>query len=309
MSEAAESVVEAPEATADVEISSEEVSYDNVLPDDLPEFNIYSEEESEDSQVEAAEETPQVKEKSESENTWSARVKKDRQLRSREIAHKKREQHLSAREQKIAGMENLRQSLLDDPNAFLKSQGIDPLDFYADWTNRIASGKNEASPRMRLDSTEKELRELKNELARRDQYNAESHAAQQQQQIINQYYGEINSFRETATDYPLTQEQCSTEDIAEGIGAYYKQTGIELGFDEAFTKIEEGLRAKEDEIFSNPAIIAKFKKFHGLDASKKMGRRTQTTLSNKLGTPVTKAPADEMSDEEIYDYWKGKLFT
>ena len=309
MSEAAESVVEAPEATADVEVSSEEVSYDNVLPDDLPEFNIYSEEESEDSQVETAEEAPQVKEKSDSENTWSARVKKDRQLRSREIAHKKREQELSAREQKITEMEDLRQSLLDDPNAFLKSQGIDPLDFYADWTNRIASGKNEPSPRMRLDSTEKELQDLKAELAKRDQQNRAQLEQQEQNKVIQQYYGEIDAFRNSAENYPLTKEQCSTEDIAQGIGAYYRETGIELSFDEAFTKIEEGLMAKEDEIFNNPAIIAKYKKFHGLDASKKMGRRTQTTLSNKLGTPVTKAPADEMSDEEIYDYWKGKLFT
>tara|TARA_R110002051_G_scaffold66927_3_gene121265 strand:- start:625 stop:1551 length:927 start_codon:yes stop_codon:yes gene_type:complete len=308
MSEAAETAVEASEATADVEVSSEDVSYDNVLPDDLPEFNIYAEEESEDSQVETAEE-PQVKEKSESENTWSARVKKDRQLRSREIAHKKREHELATREQKITEVENLRQSLLDDPHAFLKSQGIDPLDFYADWTNRIASGRNEASPKMRLDSTEKELQTLKAELAKRDQQNRTQQEQQEQNQVIQQYYGEIDTFRGSAENYPLTKEQCSTQDIAEGIGAYYRETGIELSFDEAFTKIEDGLKAKEDEIFNNPAIIAKFKKFHGLDASKKMGRRTQTTLSNKLGTPVTKTPPEEMTDDEIHDYWKGKLFT
>ena len=245
MSEAAESVVEAPaapEATADVEVSSEEVSYDNVLPDNLPDFNIYSEEESEDSQVETAEETPQVKEKSDSGNTWSARVKKDRQLRSREIAHKRREQELVAREQKITEMENLRQSLLDDPNAFLKSQGIDPLDFYADWTNRIASGKNEPSPRMRLDSTEKELQALKAELAKRDEQSRAQFEQQEQNKVIQQYYSEIDAFRESAENYPLTKEQCSTEDIAQGIGAYYRETGIELSFDEAFTKIEEGLR-------------------------------------------------------------------
>ena len=307
MSDAAQETVveEAPVGEASEEVSQEDLA--GLIPDqELPDFSIYSEEaESEESQIG----TEEVKTEEKSDASWSARVKKDRQLRQKDIAYKRKVQELAAREQRVQHLENAREHLMQDPNAFLKSQGIEPLDFYADWTNRIATGKNEASPRMRLDSTEKELRELKTELARRDQHNAESHALQEQQQVVNQYYGEIDSFRETATDYPLTQEQCSTEDIAEGIGAYYKETGIELGFDEAFTKIEDGLRAKEAEVFNNPAIVAKFKEFHGIDASKRMGRRSRTTLSNNLGTQPTKTPADEMSEEEIYDFWKGKLFT
>jgi len=307
MSDAAQETVveEALVGEASEEVSQEDLA--GLVPDqELPDFSIYSEEaEPEESQIG----TEEVKTEEKSDASWSARVKKDRQLRQKDIAYKRKVQELTAREQRVQHLENAREHLMQDPNAFLKSQGIEPLDFYADWTNRIATGKNEASPRMRLDSTEKELRELKTELARRDQHNAESHAAQQQQQVVSQYYGEIDSFRETATDYPLTQEQCSTEDIAEGIGAYYKETGIELGFDEAFTKIEDGLRAKEAEVFNNPAIVAKFKEFHGIDASKRMGRRSRTTLSNNLETQPTKTPADEMSEEEIYDFWKGKLFT
>ena len=307
MSDAAQETVveEALVGEASEEVSQEDLA--GLVPDqELPDFSIYSEEaEPEESQIG----TEEVKTEEKSDASWSARVKKDRQLRQKDIAYKRKVQELTAREQRVQHLENAREHLMQDPNAFLKSQGIEPLDFYADWTNRIATGKNEASPRMRLDSTEKELRELKTELARRDQHNAESHAAQQQQQVVSQYYGEIDSFRETATDYPLTQEQCSTEDIAEGIGAYYKETGIELGFDEAFTKVEDGLRAKEAEVFNNPAIVAKFKEFHGIDASKRMGRRSRTTLSNNLETQPTKTPADEMSEEEIYDFWKGKLFT
>jgi len=72
--------------------------------------------------------------------------------------------------------------------------------------------------------------------------------------------------------------------------------------------IEDGLVEKENTIFNDPSIIAKFKRYHGLDASNK-GRRSQVTLSNTLQTQPTKTPVEDMSDDEIHEFWKGKLFT
>ena len=111
----------------------------------------------------------------------------------------------------------------------------------------------------------------------------------------------------TTENFPLVKAQCSAQDVAEGIAAYYKQTGVELQFDEAFKMIEDGLRKREDEVFNNPEIIARFKSFHGLDASKK-GKRSQLTLSSNLSAQPTKVAPEEMSDDEIIDYWKGKIY-
>ena len=281
---------------------------------EMPNFNIYSAEEPEQEEAVEAKEEPAGEEAKEepkkADASWSSKIKKDRDQNKREIELKKREQEIANRESRIVGAEELRGRFIKDPEGFLKEQGIDPIDFYADWTNRLARGTNEVGSDLRLSENERELKELKEELKRRDNQRLREHADRQQEQEIQKFYSKIEDYMGStdAEKYPLTTEQCTAQDIAQGIGAYYQQTGIELSFDEAFQKVEEGLRSKEDEIFNDPKVIAKFKKLHGLDASVKKGKRSHLTLSNSLEAQPTKTPTEDMTDEEIHDYWKGKLF-
>ena len=299
MSEAAESQ-EAPAA--------EDLA--GLTPDaELPDFNIYSEE-SEESQVETAESQPEVEVKDKKpDDGWSARVKKDRAQRKKEIDLKKREHQLSQKETTVLNEKHLRDAFMANPEKFLEAQGVDPLEFFADWTHRISTGINDPSENTRMSNTERQVKELREELSKRDQQRLQNATAKQQQEAIDGYYSQIDDFVKSTDSYPLTKEQCTSQDIAQGVAAYYQKTGVELGFDEACKMIEDGLSEKETNIFNDPAIIAKFKKYHGLDASNKKGKRSHLTLSNNLQTQPTKTPAEDMSDDEIHEFWKGKLFT
>jgi len=276
---------------------------------ELPNFNLFGDDIEEpvtpkEKSGESGEEEKEEKE----EATWSAKVKKDRQQRKKEIEIKRREQEIAVKEANLTSSDELRASFLKDPEGFLEKQGIDPMEFFSDWTNRISTGVNEPSDGTRLSQTERQVQELKEELQRRDQETAQRSNAAEQQVAIKEYYSKIDKFMKSTDDYPLAKEQCSAEDIGQGIAAYHQKTGIELSFSEAAKMIEDGLIEKESSIFNDPAIIAKFEKYHGLDASNK-GRRSQVTLSNTLQTQPTKTPAEDMSDDEIHEFWKGKLFT
>ncbi len=305
MSEAAEATVEATEAESPVESQA----FDSE-PEDMPNFNIYSDE----AEVEAvAEENApdQERPKDAKKEAWSAKIKKDRAQRKREIELKRREQEISAKEQAILSQDELRKQFINDPEKFLQDQGIDPIDFYSDWTTRLATGSNKPGEDLRISETERELKALREELKKRDQARAQERIEEKRQVQIDKFYSEIEGYMGTtdASNYPLTVEQCSAQDIAQGIAAYYQQTGVELSFKEAFEKVESGLREKENNIFNDPAVIAKFKKYHNLDASNNRGRRSQVTLSSNLQTQPTKTPAEDMTDDEIHEFWKGKLFT
>ncbi len=281
-----------------------------VEPDpELPNFNLFEEDGEEAAPVEAKEE-PSGEEVKRDES-WSSKIKKDRDQRKKEIELKKREELISEQESQFSSNDELRKSFLANPEAFLEAQGIDPIDFYADWTNRLAGGSTEMGSDLRISETERELASLKEELKQRDGQQLRRQAEARQQDEINKYHVKIDTFMrsEDAGKFPLTVSQCSPEDIAQGIGAYYQETGVELSFDEAFEKVENGLMKREKDIFNDPDVIAKFKKYHGLDASNTRGRRSQLTLSNTLQTQPTKTPAEDMTDDEVYDFWKGKLFT
>tara|TARA_Y100000310_G_scaffold320041_1_gene376030 strand:- start:14 stop:904 length:891 start_codon:yes stop_codon:yes gene_type:complete len=276
-----------------------------VDPDpEMPDFNIYGDDAEKPAVAEANKEEPEKKDES-----WSSKVKKDRQQRKKEIEFKRREQEIAVKEAGLISSDQLRAQFLKNPEAFLEKQGIDPMEFFSDWTNRISTGVNEPSDGTRLSQTERQVQELREELQKRDQERVQRSNAAQQQAAIKEYYSKIDTFMKATEDYPLTKEQCSAEDIGQGIAAYHQRTGVELSFPEAAKMIEDGLVEKENNIFNDPAIIAKFKKYHGLDASNTRGKRSQITLSNTLQTQPTKTPAEEMTDEEIHDFWKGKLFT
>ena len=276
--------------------------------EEMPDFNIYTEEETAEPESQNETEVARTETRAEPDTTWSARVKKDRQLRKKEIEFKRREHSLAARESQVASLGSMKEHLLKDPSAFLESQGINPMEFYSDWTTRLATGDNNPSENLRISATEQELKALKQELIRRDQVQVQRHAEVEQTQAIHEYYGQIENFKQSTEEFPLTNEQCTAPEIAEGIASYYEQTGIELSFPDAFRLVEEGLKKKENTIFNDPSIVAKFKEYHGLDASNK-DRQSHITLSNNLQTQPTKTPAEDMTDEEIHEFWKGKLFT
>ena len=306
MSDAAqETVTEAP---------AQEAPQDEYVPGldpdpELPDFDLFGEDIAESAPVEAKKEP--ATEAPQHDDSWSSKVKKDRDQRKREIELKRREQSIAQKEGSVASLENLRENFLKNPEQFLEAQGIDPLDFYSDWTDRLAKGSNEMGADLRLSETERELKALKEEMSKRDGRRLREEAGKRQEQEIRKYYSQISSFMksEEAEQYPLAREQCTPEDVAQGIAAYYEKTGVELSLDEAFKKVETGLLKREQDIYGDPAVIAKFKQYHGLEASNKKGRRSQVTLSNTLQTQPTKTPAEEMSDDEIYEFWKGKLFT
>jgi len=295
----------APEAVSETTSEAVESDYIPGISEDpeLPDFNLFGDDIEEPAVVEEKKEEPQKKQ-----DTWSSKVKKDRQQRKKEIELKRREQEIASKEVVASSSDELRDKFLKNPEEFLASQGIDPMEFFSDWTNRISTGINDPSDETRLSQTEQQVKQLREELQKRDQELVESATAKQQEGAIKEYYSKVDDFMRSTEDYPLTKEQCSAEDIAQGIAAYHQKTGIELSFPEAAKMIEDGLVEKENTIFNDPSIIAKFKRYHGLDASNK-GRRSQVTLSNTLQTQPTKTPVEDMSDDEIHEFWKGKLFT
>jgi len=295
----------APEAVSETTSEAVESDYIPGISEDpeLPDFNLFGDDIEEPAVVEEKKEEPQKKQ-----DTWSSKVKKDRQQRKKEIELKRREQEIASKEVVASSSDELRDKFLKNPEEFLTSQGIDPMEFFSDWTNRISTGINAPSDETRLSQTEQQVKQLREELQKRDRELVDSATAKQQEEAIKEYYSKVDDFMRSTEDYPLTKEQCSAEDIAQGIAAYHQKTGIELSFPEAAKMIEDGLVEKENTIFNDPSIIAKFKRYHGLDASNK-GRRSQVTLSNTLQTQPTKTPAEDMSDDEIHEFWKGKLFT
>ncbi|MBO68107.1 MAG: hypothetical protein CL398_07315 [Acidiferrobacteraceae bacterium] len=313
MSDAAAVVEEESEASEESQENLVEVSSE---PEEMPDFKIFEKDEPEAETVEAEPEAEEPAKKEESEpkkkdDTWSARVRKDRELRQREIDFKRREQELIGRESKVSQLEGARESILNDPNAFFKSVGLDPLKFYQDWSERLATGAESPSSELQLSSTQQELKELKEQLSRRDEVERANQLEAQRQQVIQAYDSKISEFqKDFADEFPLTAKRCSVEDIREGMVTYYQQTGVELGFREAFDTIEKGLEEEERKAFDDPLVIARFKKHHNLqEAENNSGAQASRTLSSSMRVPPTKKSPEDMTHDEIVAHYEGKLFT
>ena len=298
------------------EESQKEVEAVSSEPEEMPDFKIFEEDESEAETTEAAPEAEEPAKKEESEpkkkdDTWSARVRKDRALRQRESEFKRREQELSGRESRVNQLEGARESILNDPNAFFKSVGLDPLKFYQDWSERLATGAERPSSELQLSSTQQELKELKEQLSQRDEAQKANQLEAQRQQVIQAYDAKIAEYqKDFADEFPLTAKRCSVEDIREGMVTYYQQTGVELGFQEAFDTIEKGLAEEERKAFDDPLVMARFKKHHNLqEAENNSGVQASRTLSSSMRVPPTKKSPEDMTHDEIVAHYEGKLFT
>ena len=294
----------------------------------LPDFKIFGGEGEPEPATEAAsepeegaaepppeEKAPEVEEEAKApegaDDSWSSRVVKDREQRRREIELKRYEQSIQEREHRLSQMESARDNILKDPDGFFRSVGLAPVAFYQDWSERIATGKTAPSSELQLSSTQRELDELKARLAQQDQELQQRQASAQQTEALKGYDQAIGNYRDKHREiYPLTARQCSEQDIREGIVAYYQETGVELSLEEAFKTIEDGLKAEEDKIFSDPEVIARFKQHHNLEAAdSKQGQTASKTLSSTMEVAPTKKSPEDMTHDEIISHYSGKLFT
>ena len=140
MSEAATAVLSSDETAEAVSGDASQSEHrPGIDPEpEMPDFNLFGDDVEASVPAEAKADEPEKKE-----DTWSARVKKDRQQRKKEIEIKRREQELSVKEAGLTSSNELREAFLKDPEGFLANQGIDPMEFFSDWTNRISTGVNE----------------------------------------------------------------------------------------------------------------------------------------------------------------------
>ena len=246
---------------------------------------------------------------------WSARVRKDRQQRKKEIDLKRKEHELSSREQQIrSGMslDDVKRAVLESPEQFLRKAGIDPHEFYSDWTNRIVSGSDQPSQEAKSSALEREVQELKSRLSEREALEQKALKAQENDGILRDFHGKIDEFRASTDKYPLTSTQCSAQDIAEGMATYWQKTGVELTFEDAFEMIESGLVAEESKLLENPRLVQRFKSQYNLaeDAPKSIpGKTASKTLSSKMAVAPTKQAPEEMTHDEIIRHWSGKIYT
>jgi hypothetical protein len=234
------------------------------------------------------------------------KIKQDRELRNNEIQLKQREEALSLREQELKSLADAQKMLQDNPDEFLKSQGIDPMDYYRRWTERMISG-GEVSVETQMSDTQKELEALKQKMTQKEQADQNAKASAKQQAAYQQLIGNVEQFASSSDGYETIKGTCTAKDVVDGMITHFRKTGEEITVEEAFEKIEAGLREREEKYFSDPGVIEKLRKYNP-EAFKNV-KGPQATLSAKWKEQPTRKAPSEMTDDEIIEHWKGKLFT
>ena len=270
-------------------------------PSEPESFNIFSEEPS-PIQAEAPKEPgPPPKSKE-----FLANLRRDKELRSKEIQMKQREQQLSQKEQQLGQLREARQKLEENPEESLRSQGIDPAEYYQNWTQRQIYG-DQVPVEQQVGKTQKELDELKAELAKRDAA-ARQHAEDSRSKAaFGTLITEVEDFATGSEQYQLVKDACSAQDVVQGMVAYYRKTGENITIEEAFSKIEDGLRKREEEFYSSESAAQKFRQYNPGAVTGNRGR--SATMSSAWQQQPTRKDAEDLSFEEIREMYKGKLFT
>ena len=270
-------------------------------PSEPESFNIFSEEASPIQTGAPKEPGPPPKSKE-----FLANLRRDKELRSKEIQMKQREQHLSQKEQQLGQLRNARQKLEENPEEFLRSQGIDPAEYYQKWTQRQIYG-DQVPVEQQVGKTQKELDELKAELAKRDTA-ARQHAEDSRSKAaFGTLITEVEDFATGSEQYQLVKDACSAQDVVQGMVAYYRKTGENITIEEAFSKIEDGLRKREEEFYSSESAAQKFRQYNPGAGAGNRGR--SATMSSAWQQQPTRKDAEDLSYEEIREMYKGKLFT
>lgn len=291
---------------------SEEATETNESPappvePEMPEsFNIFAEEASPvatEAPVPVAE-APQEDRKGQA---FLQKMQLDKDRRSHEIAMKQRETTIEAKTQEIQKQMASLQTMKTNPNEFLKSQGIDPLDFQRKLAEHALHGGPSADDR--LDQTQMELAKLKQAIGEKEKQQERNQLLHQQQAAVHNFVTAIDTYgKQNPEKYQIVKEQMKPSDIAEGMAAYYKETGEQITIEAAYQRLEAGLKQHEEKFYSDPSVQQKFQQYGSRGAQKSV-RGPQATMSSGWNEQPTRTSPEEMSYEEIREHWKGKLFT
>lgn len=270
-------------------------------PSEPESFNIFSEEAAPSPVGTPAEPGPPPKSKEFLEN-----LRRDKAVRSKEIQMKQREQHLHQREKQVGQLQNARKQLEESPEEFLKSQGIDPQEYYQKWTQRQIYGDN-VPVEEQVGKNQKELEALKGEIARRDNAARQNAENSRSEAAFGTLITEVEDFATSQEQYQLVKDACSAQDVVQGMVAYYRKTGENITIEEAFSKIEDGLRKREEEFYSSESAAQKFRQYNPGAGTGNRGR--SATMSSAWQQQPTRNNSEDLSYEEIREMYKGKLFT
>jgi len=266
----------------------------------MPEsFNIFSEE--------PVSERPAAPEEPRKSKQFLENLRRDREIQKQSIALKERQASLKTREAEVASMVAMKERLKEDPSEFLRSQGIDPVEYYRSWTDKIIRDNEGETVESQVSNTQKELNALKQKIAEKEGKEAEAKRNATQSAAYNSLCDSIQKYATDSEGYATIKESCTAKDVANGMIQHYRETGQEITVEEAFEKIESGLREREEKFYSDPKIVNKLQRYN--PEAFRTARGPQATLSAKWKEQPTRKEPDEMSYEEIRDHWKGKLFT
>ena len=237
------------------------------------------------------------------------KVRRDRQKRAHEIEIKKREMKLREQNNQLERLQNQQEMLRSDPNKCLRAQGIDPLNFQKQLAENALGSAIQENDSSKIEKTQMELAKLKTELAERDKREQLKSQKEKQQTAINKFVSTISEFQKGNTEsYPLVSESLSPQEIAQGMGEHYRDTGEQLTVEAAFSKLESALKKNEESFYNDPKIVEKFQRYHPSIANQQV-KGPQATLSSKWNKQPTRTAAEDMSFEQIREMYKGKLFT
>ena len=289
-----------PEASLEEAPSQVQAEPEEVTPED---FNIFSDEPSpvpiEGNRAEPVDEQKKSKQ-------FLDKIRHDKAARAQDIAFKERSAHLEARERNVQSLANSRQMLEQNPDEFLRSQGIDPMDYYRKWTERMIND-GEVTVESKVSDTQKELQSLKTRMNQKEMQERQVQAGEKQQAAYGQLIGEVESFATASEGFETIKGTCTARDVVNGMITHFKATGEELTIEEAFEKIETGLREREESFYRDPKIVEKLRKYNP-DAAR-MAKGPQATLSARFKEQPTRTDSDGMSHDDIKKMFVGKLFT
>ena len=253
--------------------------------------------------------TDQTEPSQEKRKEFLEKVRKDRQRRAHEIQLKKQQLEFKKQADQLKRLQSQQEMLRSDPNKFLREQGIDPLTFQKNLAQSALGAAIQENDSSKIEKTQMELAKLKAELAKRDEQ-AQLKAQKDKQQVaVSRFVSTIDEFREgNKESYPLVTESLSAQEIAQGMGEHYRDTGEQLSVEEAFSKLEQALKKNEESFYNDPRIIEKFQSYHPSLASQQV-KGPQATLSSKWNEQPTRTSAEDMTFDEIREMYKGKLFT
>tara|TARA_R110000823_G_scaffold26370_4_gene77065 strand:+ start:49 stop:918 length:870 start_codon:yes stop_codon:yes gene_type:complete len=287
------------EAVESQVMETQEVIHESVEPEMPESFNLFSEEDSPVSDPRIVEELPAPQEQPKSKQ-FLENVRRDKAQREQSIILKQREQALSQKEKELSALNSIKEQLQGNPEEFFRSQGIDPSEYYRNWTQRLISGDGESD-------VMREVQQLKAAMAQKDQLSHQKEAKSQQDAAFGGLCQQVEHYAVKAEGYPIIKETCTAQDVVNGMLTHYKNTGEEISIEEAFEKIETGLRQREESFYKDPKIMAKLQRYN--PEAMRTAKSPSATLSSRFQQQPTRTSPDEMSYEEIREMYKGKLFT